>query len=113
MRKRGTPPGARVELAQLVNHVATELLKAEASAAERSQRVMRFTECQLEMAIEIETSGSAGIKVWVLELGGDRTKTNSNTITVKFQALEGQGLAFPAQGDQEAGPELGPGAPTA
>jgi hypothetical protein len=97
-----------VELAQLVDHVATELLKAEASAAERSERVMRFTECQLEMAISIETGGDAGIKVWVLELGGGRTKTNSNTITVKFQALEGKGLAFPAQDDQESGPKLGP-----
>jgi Trypsin-co-occurring domain 2 len=108
MHSRGQPPGARVELAQLIDHVASELLKAEANAAGRSDRVMRFTECQLEMAISIETSGGAGIKVYVLELGGDRSKTNSNTIMVKFQSLPGHELAFPAEGE-DAGPELGLG----
>jgi hypothetical protein len=96
----------RVELADLIDRVAEQLLAAEQRAAQRSDRVMRFTECELEMAISIETGGEGGIKVWVLELGGSRKKTDSNTITVKFRSLEGRDLTYAAE-DEGSGPELG------
>ena len=48
---------------------------------------MRFNECQIECAVEIEKQGGGGIKVWILELTGGAKKAEHNTITVKFSAI--------------------------
>jgi hypothetical protein len=97
----------RVPLAGLIDEVASQLLAAEQQAAKRDKPVMQFTECELEMAIAIEDEGQAGVKVWVFELSGGRTKTNSNTIRVKFQRY-GEGGIYATE-EEGAGPELGPG----
>ena len=105
MALRRQHPTVQVELADLIDHVAEQLAEAERRAGEREGPVMKFQECELELAVSLETGGQGGLKVWVLELGGGRTKTNSNTITVKFGALPG-GLVFPITGTG-AGPKLG------
>jgi len=79
----------KVGLGDLIDHIASELSAAEKRARAREGHVMQFDECELEMAIEIETGAGGGVKVWVFELSGDRKKTDSNTITVRFKAVPG------------------------
>jgi hypothetical protein len=98
---------AQVTLVELIDEVAAQLLEAEERAATRADRVMQFAECDLELAISVETGGKGGLKIWVIELGGDRTKTNTNTIKVKFKARPQHIVAVPAALEGE-GPELGP-----
>jgi hypothetical protein len=101
-------PATRVALADLIDYVADQLAQAETRASARSERVMQFETAVLELAVSIETGGKGGLKVWVLELGGGRTKTDSNTITVTLKALPGGGVTFPAEGEG-SGPKLGRG----
>lgn len=56
---------------------------------------MRFQECEIELAIEAEKEGEAGLKVWAMKLGGSLKKTESNTIKVKYIAL-GEGIVASA-----------------
>lgn len=105
---KGKPPKHHVELTELVDYVADQLLQAEERAGKREKHVMRFVECELEMAVAIESEGSAGVRVYVLELAGGRKKTDSHTIRVKFASLPGKSMTFLAE-DEPEGPELGPG----
>src|SRR5690242_18280070 len=98
--------GTKVELADLIDHVAEQLTEAERRAAKRPGQVMQFKEAQLELAVSLETGGTGGLKVWVLELGGGRTKTDSNTITVTLQAVPDGALVFVGE-DEGEGPPLG------
>lgn len=97
----------RIPLSQLIEVVSAELRKAESQASRRTDHIMQFEECELEMAVEVETGGQGELNIWVFKLGGDRKKTDSNTIRVKFKRLQDVSLAFPAQTEQEPGPELG------
>lgn len=49
---------------------------------------MRFQECELEFAIEAEGSAGGGIQVYVLKLEGGLKRTETNTIKIKYTALD-------------------------
>jgi hypothetical protein len=95
-----------VRLAELINEVASELLRAEELAEGRNQEpVFRFEECEIEVAISVEKEGKAGIRVWVLELGGGAKKTDANTVTVKFTRVGEH--AYAVEDEDAEGPKLG------
>lgn len=88
----------RIPLSQLIVLVTDELRKAEDLAKQHDDHIMQFEECELEMAVEVETGGTVEANVYVFTLGGERTRTNSNTITVRFGKLAGRPpIAFPTQ----------------
>lgn len=74
----------------MLAYVATQLLEAQRNAQARGQAVMQFTECEIECAVQVEKETGGGLKVWILELTGGKKKTEQNTITVRFSAIEGQ-----------------------
>lgn len=55
--------------------------------------VLRVKECTVELAIEWSVKGDAELDVWVVKLGGDVTKTNRDTITVRLEAIDSQMIA--------------------
>ena len=95
----------KMELADLVEKVAKELHDLRNRPPSTRDPVMQFTECELEMAFAVENTGKGGVKLWVFELGGEHTRTNSNTVRLKFSAA-GPSIAFPVQ-QPGPGPELG------
>lgn len=97
----------RIELADLIDYVAQQLTEADQRAGGRSGRIMSFTECELELAVSVEREAGAGIKVWLLELGGSQTKANSHVIRVKCSALPEVSTAFFAGGRHGPSPVLG------
>jgi len=106
-----------IELARLIETVADQL-RAARSAGPGGDPIIDLAECELELAVEVTNEGGAGIKVWVFELGGRRSKSNTNTVRVRFTPHGAQPIAFAAQvigsgpplGQQPGpGPELGPG----
>jgi Trypsin-co-occurring domain 2 len=90
----------------LIDLVTSELRQAAAKAHENKNPIMEFDECELEMAVGVETGGSGELGIYVLKLGGTRTKTNSNTVRVTFKKLEGTSSVYYAEKDSE-GPESG------
>ena len=77
----------RIQLSKLLDYIGTQIRDAHQKATEADKAVMKFQECELELAIEAEDQGEAGLKVWVLQLGGSSKRTESNTIKVKYTAL--------------------------
>ena len=88
-----------LSLSDLITLVSNELREAQLEATQQrvdqseapvmsETPVMKFKECQLEMAVEVATTGSGEVSIHVFTLGGERTKTNTNTISITFEALE-------------------------
>jgi len=78
----------------VIAFVAEELIDASEVAKKRGKAVMELNQCEIELGVEIETEGSGKVGIWVVELGGGRTKTESNTISVTFKPLPGEKMHF-------------------
>jgi Trypsin-co-occurring domain 2 len=90
-QRKSAPVGGRVELAELVEHVADQLRKVQARQPDGDKAaVMQFTEAEIELGVSIEKEASGGLNVWLLELGGGRTKANTTTLTVRFSSIPGK-----------------------
>jgi hypothetical protein len=96
----------KLPLSEVVASVTDELLKAESAAKSRGSSVMQFDECELEFAVEVEKEGKAGINVWVIELGGGKTRTESNVVRIKFKSLESRPLQVPQALNESQGPAI-------
>jgi hypothetical protein len=79
----------RIPLGELLRYVSSEVRRVHQEAIAKGEPVMRFAECELELAIEAEGKAEAGLRVWVLKLGGGVKRTEANTIKVKYTALGG------------------------
>lgn len=100
-----------IELAKLIQTLADQLRSAR-DTANKDDPIIDLAECELEMAVEVTNEGGAGIKVWVFELGGRRSKLNSNTVKVRFAPHGNVPVTFVAQLPQGTpGPVLGRGDP--
>ncbi|MFI5004170.1 MAG: trypco2 family protein [Solirubrobacterales bacterium] len=102
---------ARVSLTDLITQVTKELRLA-ADAAEDAEHVMSFKDCELELAVAVENEGGGGIRIHVLELGGRRTKTNSNTIRVRFTNLPERPIVLTAIQAEPSSPDQFPTEPS-
>jgi hypothetical protein len=97
----------QIALSDVLDHISNELLQADSRARQRGKATMQFAECELEFAVNLEKSGKAGIKVWVLNLGGGVKKTESNIIRIKFSSIKDNVLQAPhLVVAEQAGPQL-------
>jgi hypothetical protein len=96
----------RISLADVLANITEELHKAQDAAKARGFATMQFEECELEFAIEAEHKGEAGIKVWVVDLGGGVKRTESNTIRLKFKTIPAKTVQVPQVSVDAPGPEL-------
>ena len=78
----------RFPLADLINVLGKELREAERRAAESGARNLQLKECAVQMGIQWEKRGSGEIDVWVVKLGGDLTKQNTELITITMEPFE-------------------------
>lgn len=76
-------PGRQVELADAINEVRAELLRAQSTGASEDLR-FRLGEVTLELAVELgrQGGGEAAVKVWVVNLGANATVSSTRTHTV-------------------------------
>lgn len=84
-----------LSLSELINDVANELRIAKSLSADKAP-VMEFTECELELQVNIAVEGNAGIKFWIIDIGGGAKQEKTHTIKIKFNALANNRLAFPS-----------------
>jgi hypothetical protein len=73
----------RIELAKMIEELANQLRGAR-DRANSGTGIIDLADCELEVALQVTDEGHGGIKFWALELGGRRSKANSNTIRVRF-----------------------------
>ncbi|MDQ5822924.1 MAG: hypothetical protein M3441_01790 [Chloroflexota bacterium] len=96
----------RIKLSEVLANLSQEIITAEENARLRGRAVMQFEECEVEFGVEIEKQGNASINIWVIDLGGGGSRSETNIIRVKYKHLPGS----PAQANQgtfeEAGPDL-------
>jgi len=93
-------------LSEVLAHISEELVTADESARARGKAAMQFEECEVEFAVKLEGGVKAGIKVWVLELGANAKRSDTNTIRVKFKSLPNRPLQAPHVDTSAPGPEL-------
>jgi NTP-dependent ternary system trypsin peptidase co-occuring protein len=76
---------AVIELAEVIRQLRTELDAARASA-EDSQLRFELGPIELEVTVGLqkEGGGSAKVRFWVIELGGDAKATGSSTQRIKL-----------------------------
>jgi hypothetical protein len=86
----------KIPLSQLLGHISDELWKANDRALQSGRASMQFTECEVEFAFEAENMGETGVELYVLNIGGEIRKGETNTIKVKFGAIPQQPLVNPA-----------------
>jgi hypothetical protein len=79
---KGTEP---IELAELIDTVASELLKAEAHAASRSKRILALDDVELELTLTFEKRAGMGIKAYVLSIGGGVKGGQTHRIKTSFK----------------------------
>ncbi len=93
----GKPDGSteRFPLADLIARLGSELREAERRAAEAGARNLQLKECSVQMGIQWDKKGSGEIDIWVVKLGGELTKENTELITITMQPFQelGQGRA--------------------
>jgi len=94
-----------IELAKLIETVADQLRSAR-DAAVKTDPIIDLAEVELELAVDVTNEGGAGIRIWVFELGGRHSKSNTNTVRVKFTPHGALPVAFELR-QAGPGPELG------
>jgi len=83
-------------LSELVAHTAEELRRVKEQEPPPEDAVMRFTECEMELAVKVTVEGHAGIKIYILDVGGGGTHEAANTIRLKFSAIESNIIQAPS-----------------
>ena len=78
-----------LSLSGLVEHVASELRTIKAKKPSAGQEVITLSGCEIELSAAATLEGSAGIKFYIVELGGKGSKTASHKIKLTFTAASG------------------------
>jgi hypothetical protein len=74
-----------IELADLIDYIAEQLLEAEARGAKRSERVLELGDVELELTVAFEKKAGAGIKIYVIDLGGGVASSHTHRIKTTFK----------------------------
>jgi len=72
-----------IGLGDLITRTANEIRKAR-DAAPKDDPVLTLSGCELELSVTVSAEGSAGIKVWLLDLSAKGDLERSSKITLKF-----------------------------
>lgn len=79
----------RLPLSEMISYVAEEIKKADASARSKpGKKVMRFAECEVEVAFELELEVGGKVNLWAVELGTKGVQTATHTLKVKYHAID-------------------------
>jgi len=76
-----------IPLADVLGHISAQLHEANERARNQGHPTMRFQECELEFAVELEGKAGGGLQVYVVKLEAGAKRTEKNTIKIKYTAL--------------------------
>jgi len=73
-----------IGLATFIDEVKRELMQP---ATDQTDKLLMVEEVELQIQIGISRQGTAGLKVYVVELGGNLKRDDTHTVKVKLQPL--------------------------
>jgi hypothetical protein len=89
----------RIPLSEVLNVINAEIQEAHHAAQEAGHTaVMRFVDCELEFAVDVEAKAGGGFHIWVLKLGGSAKRSESNTIKIRYKAAGDWSAKVEAEG---------------
>ncbi len=81
------PDGLRLK--DVLVQLGAEIRQAQYEAANDHQPdLLKIKECTVELGVTWEAKGSAGVEFWVVKLGGDVTRGNTQTITLTLEPID-------------------------
>ena len=81
------PDGLRLK--DVLVQLGEEIREAQWEAAhDGKEDLLRIKECQVELAVTWEVKGSGGVEFWVVKLGGELNRSNTQTITITLEPTE-------------------------
>jgi NTP-dependent ternary system trypsin peptidase co-occuring protein len=87
-------PDSKIELVEAIRALRRELIKAQ-QGQEDKEILFQVEDIDLEMKFEVSKSAGAeaGIKFWLVSLGGkgDLTSATTHTVRLKLRAITPQG----------------------
>jgi Trypsin-co-occurring domain 2 len=75
-----------IGLAELIEKVKSELLSKE-SGADGTEPLFSVEEVTLELQVTVRKEGNAGVKIYVIEAGGNVSRSDVQVVTVKLTPL--------------------------
>jgi hypothetical protein len=90
-------------LAQLVETTANELRAVRAGASDDA--VIKFTGCELELAVTVSAESGGGIRFWLVELSGKGKAETVSKVKLKFGPLDDAIIAALAKRSGRKGPK--------
>ena len=82
-------PPKLISLSELVKSTADELRAIQSNEPRTPSPVMRFTECEVELAVAVGADAEGKVKFWVVEAGTGLSYENTQKVKLKFSAIPG------------------------
>lgn len=79
-------------LSELVKSTADELRSIHSNEPTPDKAVMKFQECEIELAVTVKADANGKVKFWVVEGGLGGSYENGQKVKLKFSALPGMGV---------------------
>jgi Trypsin-co-occurring domain 2 len=73
----------RIDLGAFIQQIKKELVDAQA----REEGFMELTDVELEVHFVLDVSGTAGMKLWVLDIGGKAKASQLHKVKLQFRPL--------------------------
>lgn len=75
-----------IELSEMIEYLTDQLTQAHTTA--RENYTLSLTECSLEMNVVVKKDARAGIKAYVVEVGGGVASERTHKVTAKFKPFK-------------------------
>ncbi len=76
----------KLQLMELVRHVAEELRESQITRDESKPTVMKFKECEITASFQVEVEANGKVKLWAAEMGAKGNQSTMHTIKLKYEA---------------------------
>ncbi|MFE3224906.1 trypco2 family protein [Nocardia sp. NPDC059228] len=77
------PADGRIELSDMIRYLKSELTAAQAGSGDGSK--LTLDECAIELNIAVKDEGEAGIKAYVVAIGGGISSAQTHRVSAKFK----------------------------
>ncbi|WP_433561587.1 trypco2 family protein [Nocardia sp. CA-151230] len=79
------PADGAIELSDMIRYLKSELTEAQAGSGDK----LTLDECAIELNIAVKNEAKAGIKAYVVTIGGGISSAQTHTVSVKFKPAAG------------------------
>ena len=88
---RDDGPVNGLRLRDVLEQLGDEIREAQAVAVKDGKpEVIRLRDCTVELGLTWEAKGTAGVEFWVFKLGGEQSRSNTQTITLNLDPVDSE-----------------------